>query len=631
MSIPTQTINVTDLDFDQIKSNLINYFKTSDTQFKDWDYTGSNLNVLIDVLSHNTHYNAVLAHLAINESFIDSAQIRSNVVSAAKLIGYTPRSHVSAIGNVSLEIQLFDNSIEKYVIPRGSIFTGNVTNNQTGKFYDFTCLEDIICTKDVNTGYYAAQNVELRQGYIETKRVQINTLRDKNEYIIDETNIDIDTLKVAVYPDGVQNVAEIYNKFSKVTGINEESLIYFIYENYDGKYVISFGNGVFGKKPNNLNILELSYIVTDGLNGNKITKYEYSDFLDTTKISSFSVNALTTSYNGSDREDMDSIKYNAPLQYISQDRAVTADDYSTLIKAKYPLVESISVWGGEDNDPPQYGKVFICIKKRSNSDDDFLSLDVKRDILSFLKGKKILAIMPEIVDPEYIDIVLDVLFKYNSNMTTLATTQMENLVKDQVIAFNTKKLKSFDGVFRHSLLSRTIDTTSPAILNSLIRVYVSKKITFDSTLPKEMFIKYGTTLQPDDGKVIINSSPFRKNGVLHYFGDVQNADNPNLRDVYMYYYNATTKENVIVDNNIGTINLQDGTLRLSPITVDNIGDGTQTISLDLIPVSNDIVAQRNQLIRIDTNRLSIYGEVDIIEIGGTDKTNSYRTFTRDRA
>lgn len=634
MAVPTQTINVTDLDFDQIKENLINYFKTSDTEFKDWDYTGSNLNVLIDVLAHNTHYNAVLAHLAINESFIDSAQLRRNVVSAAKLVGYTPHSFVAAKCNINISVQLFSefSNTTTFIIPRGSIFNGNVTNNQTGKYYDFTCIEDIICKKDVNTGTYVAENVELYQGYLETKRVQINTLRDKNEYIIDESNIDISTLKVAVYPDGVSNVADVYSKFDKVTGIDENSLIYFIYENYNGKYVISFGNGVFGKKPDNLNIIEFSYVVTDGVNANKITQFNYTDFLDTTKISSFEVTTVTNSYGGADREDINSIKFNAPMQYIAQDRAVTANDYSALIQSKFSNIESISVWGGEDNDPPQYGKVFICLKKRSTEeDDDFLTLSEKTSILSYLKGKKILAIMPEIIDPEYIDILVDVLFKYNPNMTTLATTQLENAVKNTIANFNDTRLKTFDGVFRHSLLNRTIDTSSPAILNSLVRVYVSKKITFESSQPKEIFIKYGTTLQADDGKVIISSTPFIKDGILHYFGDTQNADDANIRDVYMFYYDITLKTNVIVDNNIGKINLQNGTLTLSPIKVDDINDnGMQTISVDMIPISNDIVAKRNQLIRIDTNRMSVFGEVDDIEVGGSDKAISYKTFTRDR-
>lgn len=631
MPIPTQSVSVTELDFDQIKKNLIDYFKTSDTPFKDWDYTGSNLNVLIDVLAHNTHYNAVLAHLAINESFIDSAQLRSNVVSAAKLIGYTPRSAISAKGTVDIEVQLFDPNEKEFIIPRGSTFTGNVINSQTGKNYDFTCLQDISCKLDYQTNRCVARGVELRQGYIATKRMQINNLQDKNEYIIDEPNIDIDTLRVAVYANGIEKNADVYSRFSGVNNVNENTLIYFIYENYEGKYVISFGNGVFGKKPNNSNILEFSYVVTDGEAANRITKYDYSDFLDTRKVSGLSITSITTSYGGADREDLNSIKFNAPIQYIAQDRAVTSNDYTALIKSQFPSVESISVWGGEDHDPPQYGKVFVCIRQKNNDDDTPIDQNVKNDILNYLRGKKILAITPEIVDPEYIDIILDVMFKYNPNITTLATSQIENVVKNEVILFNNEKLKSFDGIFRYSQLVRTVDTASPAVLNSHIRVFVSKQIKLSATQPRELLIKYGTVLQPDDGKVIIGSIPFRKNGIMHYFGDSENANDKNLRDVFIFYYDETLKRNVVSNRNAGTINLSAGTIRLAPISIDNINGGTQTIAIDCIPISNDIVSKRNQLIRIDTNRISVFGEVDTVETGGFDRTDSYRTFSRDRA
>jgi hypothetical protein len=627
MPIPVQSINVSELDFANIKKNLIDYFKTSDTPFKDWDYAGSNLNVLIDVLAHNTHYNAMLAHLAINETFIDSAQLRQNVVSSAKLIGYTPRSAVAATAKVDVEVQLLNPTSEKYTIPRGSAFSGNVLSNETGKNYDFTNLSDIVCIKQPQTNSYIARDVVLHQGYIETVSMQINNLRDRNEYVIDNTNIDTKTLSVSVYPEGMTELMEVYSEFDNVNGINEESRIYFLHENYNGNYVISFGNNVFGKRPDNLNILELSYVVSNGASGNKINLFTYSDFLDTSRVSLFQVTTTQVSYRGANREDISSIKYNAPLQYISQDRAVTADDYRTLIYAHYSNAKSISVWGGEDNDPPQYGKVFICIKKNSDEDDDYLSLQEKTDLLTYLKSKKVLSIMPEIVDPEHIDIVLDVLFKYNPNLTNLATTQVEKLVNDQIALFNEQNLQMFDGVFRHSLLSRIVDTSSPAILNSLIRVYLSKTFVLDPDNPKEIYLKYGARLQPDDGKVVISSTGFILNGVLHYFGDTENISDSNLRDVNLFYYDVTNGEKIIVDNNVGTINLNEGTVRLLPIIVDNT---RQTISLDLIPTSNDIVARRNQLIRIDTNRINVFGEIDSISVAGSDRSIDYKTFSRDR-
>jgi len=635
MSLPVQSVSISELDFSEIKKSLISYFKTSDSEFKDWDYTGSNLNTLIDVLAHNTHYNAMLSHLAINETFIDSAQLRQNVVSAAKLIGYTPRSVISAKATINIQVQLFDSTPEEYVIPRGSAFSGNLSNTQTGKNYNFTNLEDIKCKKLAQTNTYVAENVVLHQGYIETVNMQINNLLNKNEYVIDNKEIDTNTLKVIVYPEKSSQYLEVYSRFTDVTGINETSLIYFLYENYESKYVVSFGNNVFGKRPDNLNILRLQYLVSDGDKANKITQFTYTDFLDTTKVSNIQTETVSISSGGAAREEINSIKYNAPIQYIAQNRAVTADDYKALIYAQYPNAGTISVWGGEDNIPAQYGKVFICIRPNSTS-DDVVPLQDKLEILSFLRGKKVMSIIPEIVDPEYIDIVIDVLFKYNPNLTDSATTEIERAIREKIVSFNNDYLQSFDGIFRHSMLSRVVDTSLPCVLNSLIRVFVSKQIVFDSNSPKEIILKYGTALQIDDDKVVINSSGFYKDGILHYFGDRADVNDMNRRILTLFYYDTASNKNIIVNNNAGEVDLSNGIAKILPITVDdmstdaNTNNTTQTVYLDMIPISNDIISQRNQLIRINTNRMFVYGEVDIVSVAGSNKSIDYSTFTRDR-
>jgi hypothetical protein len=635
MSLPVQSVSTSELDFSEIKKSLISYFKTSDSEFKDWDYTGSNLNTLIDVLAHNTHYNAMLSHLAINETFIDSAQLRQNVVSAAKLIGYTPRSVISASATINIQVRLFESTQEEYVIPRGSSFSGNLSNTQTGKNYNFTNLEDIKCKRLAQTDTYVAENVVLHQGYIETINTQINNLLNKNEYIIDNKQIDINTLKVVVYPEKSSQYLEVYSKFADVAGINETSLIYFLYENYESKYVVSFGNNVFGKRPDNLNILRLQYLVSDGDNANKITQFTYTDFLDTTKVSNIQVETVNISSGGGAREEISSIKYNAPIQYIAQNRAVTADDYKALIYTQYPNTGTISVWGGEDNIPVQYGKVFICIRPNSRN-DDIIPINDKLQILNFLKGKKVMSIMPEIVDPEYIDIVIDVLFKYNPNLTDSATTEIEKTIKEKIISFNNDYLQSFDGIFRHSMLSRIVDTSLPCVLNSLIRVFVSKQITFDSNRPKEIILKYGAALQIDDNKVVINSTGFYKDGILHYFGDRADINDSNRRILTLYYYDAASNKNIVINNYVGEVDLHNGIAKILPIAVDdkstdsNPDNTTQTVYLDMIPMSNDIISQRNQLIRINTDRMFVFGEVDIVSAAGSNKSIDYRTFTRDR-
>ena len=635
MSLPVQSVSISELDFSEIKKSLISYFKTSDSEFKDWDYAGSNLNTLIDVLAHNTHYNAMLSHLAINETFIDSAQLRQNVVSAAKLIGYTPRSVISAKATINIQVQLFDSTDEEYIIPRGSAFSGNLSNAQTGKNYNFTNLDDIKCKKIPQTNTYVAENVVLHQGYLETVNMQINNLLNKNEYIIDNTEIDANTLKVSVYPEKSSQYLEVYSKFADVAGINENSLIYFLYENYESKYVVSFGNNIFGKRPDNLNILQLQYLVSDGDKANKITQFTYTDFLDTTAVANIQTETVNNSSGGAAREQIDSIKYNAPIQYIAQNRAVTADDYKALIYAQYPNTGTVSVWGGEDNIPAHYGKVFICIRPNSK-EDETVPLQDKLEILNFLRGKKVMSIIPEIVDPEYIDIVIDVLFKYNPNQTNLATSEIEKAIKEKIVSFNEDYLQSFDGIFRHSMLSRVVDTSLPCIINSLIRVFVSKKITFDANRPKEIILKYGTTLQIDDDRVVINSSGFYKDGILLYFGDRADVNDANRRILTLYYYDNATSKRVVVNNYAGEVDMHNGIAKILPIFVDdrstdsNPNNTIQTVYLDMIPISNDIVSQRNQLIRINTNRMYVYGEVDAVSVAGSNKSIDYHTFTRDR-
>lgn len=624
MEIPTQSVNVTELDFDQIKSNLIEYFKAGDSPFKDWDYSGSGLNLLLDVLAHNTHYNAILAHMAVNESFIDTAQLRQNVVSAAKLIGYTPRSSTSPKARINLTLTPRDQSLNEYVLPKGSTFSSNITDLSKSQTYKFTNLTDIVCKKDSVSGELIANDVVINQGVLITKRIQINSTQSNNEYIIEDKNIDIDTLKVAVYQTGRSEINEVYYKFTDINVVDNTTPIYFLYENYAGNYVLSFGNGVFGKKPDNLNVLELSYLTTDGEGANASNVFTYSSFFDSTKLTRLSIDTLERATGGSAHESISSIKYNAPLQYISQNRAVTADDYKTLIYSKLPNVKSVAVWGGEENDPPQYGKVFISAKKEDDT-TDFLTDVEKQELLTYLSDKKVLSIFPEIVDPQYVNIILDVLFKYNRNLTTDTKVQLEAKVRESISIFNTQYLESFDGVFRHSFLSKTVDGISPSILNSLIRVFISKSFTLLSAFPQKITLQFGTTLTIDDDVAIVNSTGWVYDGVTYYIGEEAHPTLSDIRLLYVYYYDTDNKP-IIRNKNVGKLTLSTGVMEIEPLLTDE----DTTIIIDVIPLSNDIAPKRNQLLRIDTSRLNVYGEVDTIAIGGSNRSIEYKTFSRDR-
>lgn len=632
MANPSQRINVTELDFDQIKTNLIAYFTASNSPFKDWNYSGSGLNTLIDLLSHNTHYNAVLAHMAVNESFIDSAQLRQNVVSSAKLIGYTPNSYTAAKAtvNISRQYSADTDSSTTIVIPAYTIF--NTYINKVS--YEFVNLDDILLT--LSNGVYSGV-ANIYQGTLITTNIQINNLQSNNQYIINDKNIDISTLKVLVYPTGA-GLFDVYNRFEQVANIDGSSQIYFISENYNGNYFISFGNGTtFGKVPDNLGVLQLSYLVTEGPiangagYGTTFTMNLFSDLKNTPQYNV--ITATDTNGNslfatgGSYNESISSIKFNAPLNFIAQNRAVTADDYKAIIKRDFPAAQTIAVWGGEENDPPYYGQVFISIAK-SNITPGILSQLSNEDrsqVLNILSGKKVLSILPQIVNYDYVDIILDVMFKYNKNQTTLSTIQMESAVRQTVIDFNSQYLQSFDGVFRHSLLSKTIDTSSPAILNSLVRVYVSKSFTIVAGSPTIFTLKYGIQLNPENDVVIINSSGWTYRGNTYYLGDIVNPTNANKRIIYSYSI-ASDGTQLVYNNNVGSIDISTGIVELDYLDADI----DTTVYLDLIPASNDIASARNKLIQINTGRLSVYGEVDAIVVGGTSQSINYNTFKRDR-
>jgi hypothetical protein len=627
--LPAQSVNVTNLDFADIKDSLISYFKANDGVFKDWDYTGSGLNILMDVLAHNTHYNAVIAHMAVNESFIDSAQLRQNVVSAAKLIGYTPRSTSAPKAVVNILITSSDNGLNEYVIPANTAFSSNFAIPRQAQNYTFVNLTDIICRRNNTTGLLEAKNVELYQGSIQTRRSQINSNLSNNEYIIADKNIDTSTLKVNEQQAGRTDISEVYTIFSDINDVNGLTPIYFLYENFNGNYVITFGNGVFGKKPDNLNILELQYLISDGEAANGANIFKYSGVNSNNSISAITLQTVSAAVGGTSSESLSSIKYNAPLQYVAQNRAVTADDYKTLLRSAFGF-RAVSVWGGEENDPPQYGKVFVSVKKSAEDDDSDLSALERAEVLQYLSGKKVLAIMPELVNPEYIELVLDVLFKYNPNLTTLTKTQLEGIVTNGIITFSDTELESFDGVFRHSQLTRAVDGISPAILNSLIRVYVSKSFALSATQtlipqPQSIIVRYGTALTIDDGFGIVNSTSWVAGGVTYYMGDRAHPTDSNLRILYSYTFDSNNIQR-LGDADIGTLTLSDGVLTVKPLTV----DADTTVTIDLIPRSNDIAPKRNQVIRIGTSRLNVYGEADTIATGGSNRAIDYNTFNRDR-
>lgn len=593
---------VTELDFDTIKKNLKDYFNRPDSPFRDWDFQGSGLNYLLDILAYNTHYNAVNAHLSMNESFLDSAQLRSNVVSRAKLISYTPRSRRGARAVVKLDFARAEGGPETLTLLRGTTFSTSID----GETYIFTTREDYETVFNTATNLYTFDRVTLVQGALVSRSYIVDSSVVNQRFKIDDENIDTSTMDVVVQDNSSTTAGTTYLNGDLFTSYDPESLVYFLSESYEGKYQIEFGDGIIGKKLNNLSIVNISFLSSAGEipNGARLFK-----FIRTPNQATFAVNAslrnletVEASYGGDERESIEDIRQVAPYTFIAQNRAVTNIDYQSLVKSNIPDVDAISVWGGQDNDPPIYGKVFISIKPN----DAFLLTEAQREeVIAYLNRVKILTVKPEIVDPNYIYLFFDVFFKYNPNLTTLSRTQLESNVRNTIAEFNELTLGGFDKIFRYSKFLSAIDSTETSILNSFSRIYVYKTIELnvDNRLPLSLDFKLKMFGDINQKESIISSSSWKYNNQSVYFGDEPIENSETLRSIYVYRLSSTGEE-IKIFSNIGTLNIFNGKITLEPIQT----TFNSVVEISCIPDSYDIATIRNQLLTIDMKKVSISGD-----------------------
>ena len=608
-------LNVTELDFPEIKENLKNFLKQQ-TEFTDYDFEGSGLNVLLDVLAYNTHYNAMNAHFALNESFLDSAQIRGNVVTRAKLLGYIPRSVLSPRATVNLVVNVAGESGTLPTVldlPRGTKLSSIVA----GEEFQYVVLDTQQATLTGST--YTFNNVSIAEGSIRELKYRVDNTIENQKFQLSDHDADTSTLRVRVQSNEESTSFDIYTKFDTLKNVTSTSKVYYLQENPSGYYEVYFGDGVTGFKPTNDNIVTLDYVVTKGKESNGSNVFSMVD-----NVGGFSNITLTTVSNaagGAEQETAESIRFNAPLTFISQNRAVTSDDYAAIIKKNFSNVDSISTWGGEDNDPPDYGQVYIAIKPLLANT---LTTAEKTDITgAILKGKNVVSITPEIVDPNFTFLELDVFFKYNPNLTDRSSVELQSVVRDTITDYNFNNLNKFDGVFRHSELTQKIDNSDPAILNSIVRPRMFQNITPSNTAINNFDLTFAAPFfkSGDSTKFVLNSTAFKINNDDHFFGDIPIAGSTS-RTVIIY--KVVNNQNVTVVNNAGTVDVENGKLTLNNFQPDT----TDSIRLTLIPNSLDIAPKRDQLIDIDNLRLTITPEIDTIAVAGSSGSIDYSTTSR---
>ena len=616
-------LNVTELDFDQIKRNLKNFLKQQN-EFTDHDFEGSGLNTLLDVLAYNTHYNAMNAHYSLNEAFLDSAQIRGNVVTRAKLLGYTPRSILSPRATINLVVDISgenaatQDSTTSLVLPRGTKFTTLVG----GESFDFVTLANTSGVKSGNK--FTFSNVAIAEGTYKTLLYRVDNDIESQKFQLGDSDADTSTLRVRVQQNEQSLTHEVYTKFESLLNIDSTTQIYYLQENPSELFEIYFGDGIIGKKPVNNNIVTLDYVFTKGDESNGANTFSISGTLSGLVNSSYTVTTITAAAGGTEKETMESIRFNAPLTFTSQNRAVTSDDYRGIILKNFANISSISTWGGEDNDPVDFGRVYISIKPlTADKLTDAEKTDIKTNIL---KGKNIVSITPEIVDPAFTNLELDVFFKYNPNLTDRSSVDLQTLAKDVIADYNFNNLNKFDGVFRHSQLLKLLDSADPSILNSTVRPYMFQNISAAAAAASNdhsltfaaPFYQAGNSTD-----FILSSSAFLINGVDHFFGDTP-IDGSTERKVIIYKLEDNV--NIIVEKDVGRINPSKGTITVKGFAIDN----ATTIRLTLTPNSLDIAPKRNELLTIDPARVTITPQVDTITTAGSSGSIDYAVNSRLR-
>jgi hypothetical protein len=582
----------------------------------------------MDVLAYNTHYNAVLAHMSVNESFLDTAQVRSNVVSAAKLLGYLPYSVLAPYAYIDVSFLASSSGTtisNELQLPKGTKFKSSLD----GVTYQYVA-DKTYSASNVNN-QYAFSGVKLLQGAFATSRYSVDASNTNQRFIIADPNVDITTLVVRVYPNQTVSESTLYTRFSTFDSIDGESTIYFLNENTLGNYEITFGNNIFGKAPSSLNVIELEYIVTQGAVSNGCSTFKFADSQLSFTTGNPVVVTESKSFGGAARESLDSIRKNAPQSLIAQNRAVTSDDYKAIIRSEFKAVDSISVWGGEYNEPPQYGKVFISIKPKNDSNTTstdenlYLTEDQKTEIISLLEPKRVLSITPVLIDPEYTYLYFNIFFKYNPSITTLSRENLQGVVSAATKQYEKDNLLAFDGIFRHSKFLSKIDNSNVSILNSTARVFAYKKVDITST-DYQSSISFSFELYGNFDKTesFIRSSPFIFEGKQCYLADEYDPTNTTVRNVYVYTL-SSSGDQVRVLQSVGNLNPTTGVVGFTTLRADS----DTTIDIYVNPAADDIPVVRNQLLLIDFNKTTIIGDIDEIISGGSNGAINYTTFNRD--
>ena len=611
-------LEVSDFDFDSIKANLKTFLQ-SQTEFQDYNFEGSGFSILLDVLAYNTHYLGFNANMLANEMYLDSADIRKNIVSLAKMLNYTPSSVRSPVASIDIEVN--DATGSTLTMPKGTIFTTTVS----GVGYQYLTNEDYTITP--TNGIFNFSDVDIYEGTLVTFRYTVDKEDPDQKFIIQNANADTTTLKVSVQESSTNTTTNIYSLAGGFNNVTNMSKVYFLQEVDDGKFEVYFGDGVLGAAVSTGNIVILEYIVT-----NRDESNGASTFTLATTIGGFSDITITTnsvSQGGNAAESKESIRFNAPLGYATQNRAVTTSDYETIVKSIYPNALSVSAWGGEDDETPVYGTVKIAIKAASGST---LTTSTKQNIITSLKAFNVASVRPVIVDPETTSVLITSTVKYDSRLTTKSATTLKSDVLNTITDYNTNTLQKFDSIFRYSKILGLIDNTDTSIVSNITTIKIRKQFspTLNSSTKYDIYFR-NSLYNPVSGYNasqggILESSGFKVSGDTT---NIYFLDDDGAGSVRRYRFLGGTRS--YINNTQGTINYSTGQITLNSLnitTIENIRGITSTvIELTVKPNSNDIIPVRDQIVEVDVANSSITVEPDTFIGGSADAGIGYTTTT----
>ena len=611
-------LQVSDFDFDDIKANLKSFLQNQ-SEFQDYDFEGSGFAVLLDLLAYNTHYLGFNANMLANEMYLDSADIRKNIVSLAKMLGYTPTSPKSATATVDILFNNISSATTTIEMAKGTAFTTSIGGDT------FQFVTNALHTVAAENGVYRFSNIILNEGTLVNFKYTVDSTDPDQRFVIPSINADTSTLKVSIQNSASDTTTSTYTVATGITSLNQTSKVYFLQEMEDGKFEIYFGDDVIGNKLDDGNIVELEYIVSNKAEANGASTFTLSGNID--GFSDVTLTTASIAQGGSDAQTKESIRYNAPLQYSGQDRAVTTTDYETIVQSIYPNAQSVTAWGGEDDETPVYGVVKIAIKAASGST---LTDITKQSIVTKLKKYNVASVRPEIVDPEITKLLLTTNVKYDNKTTTKTSDTLRSAVLTTLTNYNNNTLTKFEGVFRFSKVTGLIDNTDSSILSNITNLKIRKDFQPALAASTKYNVFFRNALyNPHSGHNmsaggILESSGFKISGdtTTIFYLDDDGAGN-----VRRYSLSGSTR--LYANTTQGIINYDTGAITvnsLSVLSVENIrGVASSKIELTVVPSSNDVVPVRDQILEIDIANSAITVTADTFVGGSADAGVGYTT------